>query len=308
MRPPSLDALVLCAGRGERLRPLTDVCPKPLLPLAGVTLADRALAACERLAPARRLANAHHLPEQILSWAEARHLDHVQVEPVLLDTGGALARLVHDQELLSDHLLVHNGDLTHSIDLASAWRTHLDEHADATLVVLDRPDVNPNVAVDNGRFQGVFGHERGPSPSEGLLSRTFSGIAFYRRSVLGGDPHHPWSVKELWHDLLETGKKVLAWQAPADSHWDDLGKPADFLRALGQELSRRGIPRWIDPAAQVDAQARVDPGCAVEFGAQMSGGSRLESSILLPGAILAEGEHLRGTLRNPGGDLAAWLP
>lgn len=308
MRVASLDALILCAGRGERLRPLTDVCPKPLLPLAGVTLADRALAACEGLAPARRLANAHHLPEQILSWAEARSLDHVQIEPVLLDTGGALAKLVHDQELWSDHLLVHNGDLTHSIDLAMAWQAHLAEQADATLVVLDRPEVNPNVAVRDGRFQGVFGHKRGPSPAPTLLSRTFSGIAFYRRGVLGGDPHHPWSVKELWHDLLDAGKKVLAWQAPANSRWDDLGKPADFLRALGQELSLRGIPRWIDPTAQVDMQAQVDPGCAVEYGAQVAEGSRLESSILFPGAILAAGEHLRGTLRNPGGDLFACPP
>lgn len=301
----SLDALVLCAGRGERLRPLTDVCPKPLLPLAGITLADRALAACAALAPARTLANAHHLPEQILTWAEARALDHVQVEPVLLDTGGALARLVHDQELLSDHLVVHNGDLTHGIDLREAWRAHLAARADATLVVLDRPEVNPNVAVADGRFQGVFGHPRGPKPSDALQARTFSGIAFYRRAILGGDPHHPWSVKELWHDLLEAGKTVLAWQAPSGCRWDDLGKPAEFLRALRQELSDRSMTSWIDPSVEPGADAVVGEACAVEYGAQVGAGSRMESSILFPGAILAPGESLIGTLRNPGGDLIA---
>jgi len=305
MAPVSLDALILCAGRGERLRPLTDVCPKPLLPLAGVTLADRALAACEALSPVRRMANAHHLPDQILSWAEARSLDHVQVEPVLLDTGGALACLLHEGELGSDHLLVHNGDLVHSIDLSVPWRTHLERGADATLVVLDRPEVNPNVAVSDGRFRGVFGHPRGPIASPQLEARTFSGIAFYRKSALGGDPHRPWSVKELWHDLLEAGKTVLAWQAPQGSHWADLGHPAEFLRELRRELASRELRCWIDPTAVVGEGARVGDDCAVEFGAHLGAESRLESGILFPGASLEAGRTLEGILRNPGGDLPA---
>jgi hypothetical protein len=82
-----------------------------LLPVVGVTMADRALAACEALPVGRKIANAHHLPEQILAWAEARYLDHVQIEPVLLDTGAALARRKYEDEILSGHVLVHNGDL-----------------------------------------------------------------------------------------------------------------------------------------------------------------------------------------------------
>lgn len=305
MGQASLEAFVLCAGRGERLRPLTDLCPKPLLPVAGFTLADRALEACRKLSPNRISANAHHLPEQILSWAEARSLDHVQVEPILLDTGGALARLVADGELLSDHLLVHNGDLAHDIDLAAPWQAHLEAGAAATLVVLDRPEVNPNVATRDGRFRGVFGHGRGPSDLRDLSARTFSGIAFYRREVLGGDPLHPWSVKELWHDLLERGRTVLAWEAPSDARWDDLGKPSEFLRVLDQELARTGRASWIDPHAKVHPSARIGRGCSVEFGAVVEADAILESCAILPGARVEAGEHLHRTMRNPGGDLRA---
>lgn len=299
----SLDLVVLCAGRGERLRPLTDTCPKPLLPVAGTTMADRALAACEPLRPARRAANAHHLPEQILSWAEARMLDHVQVEPVLLDTGGAIASLEARGELASEHIVVHNGDLVHDIDLREPWDEHLRSRSDATLVVVDRPRVNTVVARGDG-FAGVLGHPRGPArPEPGDRTRTFSGIAFYRRAIFSGRPDSPWSVKDLWHDLLEQGRPVRVWEAPSGNRWEDLGTPEDFARSVREEMSLRGISAWIDPFAQVAGSARILERSAVEFGVCVGEDATVEDSILLPGAVVADGETVRHLLRNQGGDI-----
>jgi len=298
-----LDLVVLCAGRGDRLRPLTDTCPKPLLPVAGATMADRALAACEPLRPVRRLANAHHLPDQISTWAEARLLDHVQVEPVLLDTGGALARLEARGELVSEHLLVHNGDLVHDIDLREPWEQHLRSRAEATLVVVDRPRVNTVVACGED-FAGVLGHPRGPeAPGPGCRARTFSGIAFYRRSVLRGRPDHPWSVKELWHDLLDGQRRVGVWEAPSGRRWSDLGLPEDFARTVREEMSVRGLSNWMDPSAQVAVSARIDERSAVELGVFIGDNAVVEHSILLPGAVVGAGETVRNILRNSGGDI-----
>lgn len=303
MNSPSLDLVLLCAGKGDRLKPLTDLCPKPLLPVVGVTMADRALAACEALPVGRKIANAHHLPEQILAWAEARYLDHVQIEPVLLDTGAALARLKYEDEILSGHVLVHNGDLIHGIDLPTAWEAHLKSRASATLVVVDRPRIN-TVVVQEGRFGGVLGHPKGPeSLPEGATARTFSGIAFYRSEAIAGDPSRPWSIKELWHDLLQAGKTIAIWEAPTDALWDDLGTAADLGRAVGEELARRGLDSWIDPHAHVHPFARVGAGCVVEFGADLAESAVLERSVLFPGATTEIGEHLDSVLRNPGGDL-----
>ena len=303
----NLDCLILCAGKGERLLPLTRVCPKPLLPVCGLTLADRALEACERLSPVRKLANAHHLPEQILAWAEARLLDHVQVEPELLDTGGVLARLAAEGELQAEHLLVHNGDVVHDIDLREPWRLHLESGAAATLVGIDRPKVNTVVHID-GNFGGVMGHPRCPaSLPDNFRRTTFSGIAFYRRKVLGGDPDHPWSVKELWHDLLERGLPIRIWTPPPPSRWDDLGTADDLGRAIQDEIRRRGIGQWIDPDAHVHSDATVGPGCAVEFGARVLAGAHLENAMVFPGAEVESGETLCDALRNPGGDLP-WRP
>jgi NDP-sugar pyrophosphorylase family protein len=269
-----------------------------------MAMADHALAACEPLEPTRRMANAHHLPEQILSWAEARSLDHVQVEPLLLDTGGALGRLVHERELLADHLLVHNGDILHDIDLAQPWKIHLGSGAAATLVVVDRPRVNTVVESD-GYFGGVVGHPRCPTSLPDNSCRvTFTGIAFYKTRFLGGDPDRPWSVKELWHDFLEQGLPIRIWKAPATSRWDDLGTPDDLGRAVQAEIARRGLSHWIDPGADVASDAVVGPGCAVEFGARLASGAVLENSVVFPGGEVERGQILTCVLRNPGGDLS----
>lgn len=291
----SLDCLILCAGRGERLRPLTDVCPKPLIPVRGLTMADRALAACDTLSPVRRFANAYWSHEQIELWGEARCLDHVQVEPDVLDTGGALAMLRPD--LASEHLLVHNGDLVHDIDLVTAWKVHLGSGAAATLVTIDRPAVN-TVRVRDGLFAGVAGHPRCPESSlTDSVGRTFSGIAFYRVADLGRRPVAKWSVKELWHDLLEAGRPVRCWDAPATSRWDDLGTPAELAAAILAGGS------WIHPEAHVDPSAQLGPDVVVEYEARIGAGATLSRCVLFPGAEAAPGEILDRTLRNPAGDL-----
>lgn len=293
----TLDCLILCAGRGERLRPLTNVCPKPLIPVRGITMADSALAACEVLSPARRFANAHHLHEQIELWGEARQLDHVQVEPILLDTGGALAMLRPD--LASDHLLVHNGDILHDIDLVPAWKAHLASGAAATLVVVDRPRVN-TVRHRDGAFAGVAGHPRCPeSALTDSVASTFSGIAFYRTKSLGSRPVEPWSVKELWHDLLEQGETVLCWQAPATASWEDLGTATDLAHAILD-----GLPRpWLHPECHVAPDASLGEGVAIEYEASVGAGASLSRTVVFPGADVAPGEILDRVLRNPGGDL-----
>lgn len=300
----NLDLVVLCAGRGERLRPLTDSCPKPLLPVVGTTLADRALRACERLPLARRIANAHHLPDQIQAWAEARGLDHVQVEPELLDTGGALGRLESRGELLSEHVLVHNGDLVHEIDLFEAWKAHLASGAEATLLCVDLPRVN-TVVERRGRFGGVLGHPRGPRGLEsGDRTCTFSGIAFYRRRVFAGRPDRPWSVKEVWHDLLEKGTQVGVVILGPEAKWSDLGTAAEFFAATARELARRGIESWLDPAAEVSATAETGPGSVVELGSEIGEGAEVRDCVLFPGARVLPGERIARVLRNGSGDLA----
>src|SRR5690625_5858639 len=107
-------AMLLAAGRGERMRPLTDKTPKPMLELGGRTMAERAL---DRLADAgieEVVVNLHHLPDQIRSRLEGYQglTIHFSEEEELLDTGGGVARAL---PLLGDEpFYVANGDAVRS--------------------------------------------------------------------------------------------------------------------------------------------------------------------------------------------------
>lgn len=109
-----LAAVVLAAGRGTRLRPLTDLRPKPLCPVANVTLLDRNLAAAETVTE-RTAVNACHLAEQIVDHVGDRA--YVSVERTALGTAGALGNL--RDWLDGDDVLVLNGDAYRTGDLAA---------------------------------------------------------------------------------------------------------------------------------------------------------------------------------------------
>jgi len=189
----------------------------------------------------------------------------------------------------------------------AAWRTHLESKADATLVCVDRPRVN-TVVVREGRFQGVLGHPRGPREiAKDATALTFSGIAFYKRRVFAGRPDGVWSVKEVWHDLLEAEATILVHEPERGSRWSDLGTASDYGRAVQEDLRRRGLVSWIDPSVEVPSSTRILPGCSIEIGVEVGAGAMVEKSILLPGAVVLPGECVNGILRNASGDLA-WHP
>lgn len=301
----ALDLFLLCAGKGERLRPLTDAVPKPLTMLLGKTLAERALEACAGLPVASRLANAHHLAPAVEAFAKAQGIGHVQLEPTLLDSGGALSKAFASRKLPSPHVLAHNGDILHDIDLTAAWQAHLEGGNDVTLVMVDVPRIN-TVHVRDGLFAGVAGHPACPAELEGTRALTFSGIAFYRTALFQGWSTRAWTIKDLWHKAaFVQGLKVACREAPAGSLWEDCGVPGDLARAAFLLLEREGKEQWIDPTAKVSVDAVLKGRVVVEAGAWIEAGAQVEESVLQPQARVKAGETVHRIVRNAGGD-AAW--
>lgn len=138
MNPSITKAMVLAAGLGTRLRPLTHVTPKPLLPVRGKPLLDHILAALVKSGVREVMLNLHHLPDQI-----RRHVGdgasfglraHYSFEPKILGTGGGLKQC--ETFFADDSFFLVNGDIfsdVHFSALAEAHGQHA--HAAATLVV-----------------------------------------------------------------------------------------------------------------------------------------------------------------------------
>ncbi len=229
-------AMVLAAGLGTRLRPLTDHTPKPLLNLGGETLLARI---ADRLSAAgiRHLAvNTHHLAAQVA--AAARALDGfnevlVFPEPQILGTGGALwgARAFLRE---GDHFLLHNGDVDCDADLATLCHTHLAGGAAITLLLVDWPEVNSVRLGGDGLIRDIDGR-LGTTPASDDRLLTYTGVAVCARRFLD---LLPVGVSDLIDTLLAAvaadGQGVRG-VAPADLLWNDLGTPGRYLDALLRE-------------------------------------------------------------------------
>lgn len=293
------DALLLAAGLGTRLRPITDRIPKALLPVCGRPILDIHL---ERLlaprGPARRVVvNTHHLAEPVREHIE-RHpsRDRVRVshEPEILGTGGAIPHAA--EHLRSDPIIVLNADGL----LDPPLEEMLDFHAararggcEATLL-LARDPFAPNVHVDGDRVVRIA-----PRREEGAL--TFTGCQILSRRFVDRLP------RGRFHDIRETYAETIAerrlaafvWEAGAGRAFIDIGTPALYLRA--HRIAAEGGAPWIDarrgegrPAegyGWIDSAARVHPGARIEesivIGAvEIARPVRIRRSILAPGAAV----------------------
>ncbi|MBM4130180.1 hypothetical protein FJ250_04015 [bacterium] len=230
-----LRGMVLAAGHGTRLRPLTDLVPKPLLPVGGRALLDLAVANLDRAGVGPIVVNTHHLAEQVAAHVRARPdsarfaLSH---EPAILGTGGALdgARAFLDA---APEFLLHNGDVLTDADLGDLLRAHRESGAVATLMLVDCPAVN---TVDVGADDEVLRLAgRGAGGPAGARRLTYAGVGAFSRRLLADVPAGPSSlVDALTAVIAREPGAARAW-IPAGARWDDVGTFARWLGAQPEE-------------------------------------------------------------------------
>src|SRR5437588_23132 len=133
-------AMVLCAGLGTRLRPLTDELAKPMVPVGDMPAVAHVLERVRLAAPSRVVVNVHHRPEDVRAWADREGVA-VSHEPELLGTAGGIARAA--DRLGGGAVLVWNGDILSALDPRDLVAAHADAAARAaaraTLAVRARP-------------------------------------------------------------------------------------------------------------------------------------------------------------------------
>lgn len=323
--------MVLAAGFGTRLRPLTDVLPKPAVPVGGLPLLQFALARLRAAGAARAVVNAHHLPDELSRVAgEASRGAGVAVsisrEPVIAGTGGALREA---RSLLGDAraFVLWNGDVLFDLDLAAVVARHRASGALATMVLAPMPPGATYATVDVDRSMAVrriAGH--GPG-GEGLTPLHFTGVHVLSPALLDRVPASPFACdvnRHVYPPLLERGQ-VRA--EVAGGYWNDLGTPARYLQANLDLLAgaatvalpgaepfaplRAAAPRvWIAPdagidpgaelvgpllvdsGARIEARARVGPDAVVGRGCRVPAGASVERAVLWPGTVLRPEERV----------------
>ena len=200
----SLNAFILSAGLGERLRPITEHIPKPLIPILGKPILEIVLEKVSALPVNKIGINLHHKKEEIEDWIERsafRGKVEIFFENSILGTGGALKNA---EGLLKDHtFLVHNSDILSDIDLESIVKSHRSSGNIATLAVKDHSEINNVIVGRDGTIMGI-----GKSDSTTTRQVTFTGIAVYSPEFLSLLPEGESSIVNGWLKAISSGKRV----------------------------------------------------------------------------------------------------
>ncbi|MDQ7787347.1 MAG: phosphotransferase [Thermodesulfovibrionales bacterium] len=315
----NLSAFILAAGRGERLRPITDSIPKPLLPVLGKPVLQTVLEKISGLRMRKIGMNLHHKKESIERWIEQFSYKHSLVlfpEDPLLGTGGALKNA--ETFLDSSAFLVHNADIVSDIDLGKLIESHLTSGNLATLAIHNYPEFNTLEVDETGFFKGIFHHpnpnppsSRGrkgkdniapfhtretsqditPSPSgRGLWGGgkmlAFTGIAVYQPEFLRFLPEGSSSVVDAWFNARSAGHIIGTFDVSGCS-WNDIGTPVSYARAVIDALRREGETVFIYPSAEGCGGIEMNGYLVIEKDNTLPRGISLRNCIVLPDATIS---------------------
>ena len=335
-----MHAMVLCAGFGTRLRPLTDKLPKPLVPLCGVPLLRYNFALLKNAGVTEIVVNTHHLGAEMEKGAvriagELALPLHVSREgKQILGTGGGVRKA---QSMLGHGtFFLLNGDMLFDVDLAAALKVHREAKAVATMVLAPYPKgaTYGAVEVDAGfNVRRIAG--RGAPVEPGLTKMHFTGVHVLEPELLARLPPEGESDinRTAYVRLIHDGAKVHGWVQKG--YWGDLGAPRSLLRAnldmlegrVPLERFRPGAdpfagtveqsPRvWIHPTARVDAPvaapalihagvqvaagARIGPGVVLGAGVRVDAGAQVERAAVWDSTHIAAGERVADQIAAPG--------
>ena len=290
----NLSVFILAAGLGERLRPITNHIPKPLLPILGEPVLQSVLGNIS-LIPIQTIGiNLHHKKEDIENWinhSSFRHIIKLFPENPVLGTGGALKNA--EDFLKESTFLVHNSDIISDIDLQELVDFHLSSHNLATFAVHDYPEFNKLAVDENGFFKGFN------SSSEKLKNVAFTGIAVYDPEFLKFLPAGVSSVIDAWLKAIRDGEIIGTFDITG-SYWSDIGTPAAYAKAVINELRRNGEMVYIHPTAKGCQHIEIDGYVVIENGSISDQGISLRNCIVLPGTEIDIKDHFENCILGPG--------
>ena len=281
-------AFILGAGLGTRLRPLTNVLPKPLVPIFHEPMANYALRHCQAAGIKEFAINTHHIPD---AWQEAYpdgsfngsplHFFH---EPVLLETGGGLRNIA--DFIGEDPLLVYNGDILTDIDISELIARHEASGNIATLALRSNgPKCNVNIEGDQVTdMRNTLGNAPG--------THQFTGIYCIEPEIIDLIPDEEvTSIVPAFIELI--GHKKLGAVVLDEGQWHDIGNVQTY-RTIHRQM-RAQSTNAIHPEAIIDPGAYVDADtCFIGPGAVIEAGSRLENTIVWPGVTVRKNSILTG--------------
>ncbi|MBN1522291.1 MAG: NDP-sugar synthase [Candidatus Aureabacteria bacterium] len=304
-----MKALILSAGFGTRLRPVTHHIPKPLLPVGNITLLDFHI---RRLADAgikEIVINTHHLHRKVKRYlARSKHKGvrlHVLFEKRILGTGGAIKNA--EKILRGSPFVVVNSDVVYDFDLGKIIKAHARSSGIATMVLretgvkaLQRVKIEKGYVVSIGRS----------FPSEKGRRKLFTGIHVINPDIFRYMPKAAFFCinSDVYRDVLHTKDRIKAYLA--SGYWQDMGLPENYF-AVWKDFLKKKAPKlfykkmkgkiyrssYVEKGAAVSREAVLGPNAVLLSGVRVAREAAVRNSILLPGTHVRKGEVVSCQIR-----------
>jgi mannose-1-phosphate guanylyltransferase len=331
-----MKAMVLAAGKGTRLFPLTADIPKPMAPVAGKPIMEHIFELLARSGIEEIHANVHYLADAILGHDdEETRVANTAVcftcEEELLGTAGGVRRMASAVSGGFDEtFVVVMGDALTDIDVREVVSFHRERGAAATLALMPVENTTQYGVVELDAENNVASFQEKPNPEEAISNLANTGIYVLEPEVLEYIPQDTFFdfAEDVFPALLEAGEKMVGYEGAF--YWSDIGTLEAYKQAQHDALSGRvavevpgerwGRSLWIGEKARIhpssygriDGCAFVGPDAVVGRGTSLSGivaigsgcrvsdGAKIKDSILLPGSSVGDGAYLEDCIVGPG--------
>jgi mannose-1-phosphate guanylyltransferase len=323
-------AMVLAAGLGTRLRPLTYEISKPMVPVLDRPVMEHILDLLDRHGFAETIANLHYFPEMIREHFGERI--SYRYEPELLGTAGGVRACA--DFFGEEPFLVISGDALTDIDLTALAARHREVGGVATLAVKKVPDTREFGVVLHDREGRITGFQEKPRPEEALSDLGNCGIYMFDPRIFDYFPERPFVdwAKDVFPTLLEHDVPFHIHEVR--EYWNDVGSLGELRQGTfdalrgelrlgieGEELSPGVIvaggasplrqdtetegPIWVGQDVSIGASVRLMGPLVLGDGAKVGDRAQLRGSILFPGTEIAAESILIGAIAGHGGILAS---
>ena len=328
-----MKAIVLAAGKGTRLFPLTGEMPKPMAPVVGKPLIQHTFELLAKTGLEEVYVNVHYLADTILDvYGNATSVGDTKVritrENELMGTAGSV-------KYIADHFgetfVVIMGDALTDVDVRDVVAFHQERGALATLVLMHVADTSQYGVARLDRKQNIVSFQEKPHPDEAISNMANTGIYVLEPEVLGYIPENRFFdfAKDVFPRLLKAGEKVAGYEG--SFYWSDIGTLEAYRQAQYDVLSgkvtveipgeKRGESLWVGEDAQVHPSSHIEGRVLVGKDAVVGRdvtlvgdvtvgsdcwvrpGAIVKHSILLPGSYVGDRAYLEGCIVGHGYDV-----
>jgi mannose-1-phosphate guanylyltransferase len=307
-----MKAMVLAAGLGTRLRPLTYEITKPMVPVLDRPVMEHILDLLARHGFEGVIANLHYFPDTIREYFGDRI--SYSLEEELLGTAGGVRACA---DFFGDEpFVIISGDALTDIDLGALVARHREAGGVATLSVKQVPDTREYGVVLHDRDGRITGFQEKPEPEEALSTLGNCGIYVFDPKIFDYFPPTPFVdwAKDVFPVLLEND--VPFYIHEMSGYWNDVGSLAELRQgtfdALGGELKLEVDGEEVRPGVTVSSSTRLPEDAEVEGpvwigrDVRIGSGVRLTGPLVLgDGASVGDGAQVRSTIALPGTEIAA---